>query len=251
MTLVVAAPVDRVEPVTWWFPIMGRVPYRGYFDPEGARQSAERLAARGLDTYVRPAALYSSLGWFDDPIPRALLGWDPVLLGDTILHERVHETVFVPGDVTYNEGLATFVAHRGTLALLAGQPEEQLRARRLFADELRFADLLERLAGDLESLYAQASDPQQLRSGREAIFERYREREFAAVRWQTARFDRFRTAPLSNAYVVAHRTYLRDLACFERELDELGGDLAEFVARHREQPGRHLPPDVCPPPLAD
>ncbi len=34
--VVMAAPRDSLEPYTWWFPIVGRVPYRGYFDKSDA-----------------------------------------------------------------------------------------------------------------------------------------------------------------------------------------------------------------------
>lgn len=30
--VVMAAPRDSLQPYTWWFPIVGRVPYRGYFE---------------------------------------------------------------------------------------------------------------------------------------------------------------------------------------------------------------------------
>ena len=62
--VVTAAPANRVEPVTWWFPISGRVSYRGYFEKERADAFADELAGDGYDTYVRPAPLYSTLGWF-------------------------------------------------------------------------------------------------------------------------------------------------------------------------------------------
>jgi hypothetical protein len=71
------------------------------------------------------------------------------------------------------------------------------------------------------------------------VFERYRGTEYASLDWETARYSAFREAPLSNAYVVAQRTYLGDLPCFERELAALGGDLRELVARHVREPGRH------------
>ena len=37
------------ESVTWWFPIVGTVPYLGFFREQDARQTADELRAQGLD----------------------------------------------------------------------------------------------------------------------------------------------------------------------------------------------------------
>src|ERR1700688_4956727 len=63
--VVMAAPRDSLEPYTWWFPIVGRIPYRGYFEEADASAEAQALEAMGLDTMVRPAIAFSSLGFFD------------------------------------------------------------------------------------------------------------------------------------------------------------------------------------------
>ncbi len=233
-----AAPADRLEPVTWWFPIVGRVAYRGYFDGERADRFATRLRKDGHDTYVRSAALYSTLGFFNDPVPRSMLLWPPFQIVDTIIHELVHETIYVADDIDYNEGLATFIAHSATLEFFADRPEQAEAARRSFADEKTFADLLERLAKELERLYAETELADEARRRREGICRRYREEVFPALPWETRRYAGFGSAPLSNAYVLAHRTYLGDLSCFATHLAALGGDLAAFVEGERASPGR-------------
>ncbi len=67
--VVMAAPRDSLVPYTWWFPIVGSVPYRGYFEESDATAEAAALEADGLDTMVRPSIAFSSLGFFDDPLP--------------------------------------------------------------------------------------------------------------------------------------------------------------------------------------
>ena len=238
--VVTAAPANRVEPLSWWFPITGRVPYRGYFQKERADGFAAELEAEGYDTYVRPAPLYSTLGWFDDPVPRALLSWPLDDRVDTLLHELVHQTVFVPGDVAYDEALATFVAHHATLAFLVDQPEPRARAEAGFADELTFAAMLGELRDELEHVYADAASPEQARQLRTPVFARYQGEIYAAQSWRSARYARFPELALSNAWLVAHRAYVGLLPCFEAELASLSGDLAAFVRAHREVPGHRF-----------
>ena len=50
-----AAPRDCICPYTWKYPVVGRIPYKGFFDPEAARREAARFAARGFD--IIPPAL--------------------------------------------------------------------------------------------------------------------------------------------------------------------------------------------------
>jgi predicted aminopeptidase len=238
LRVVTAAPADRLEPLTWWFPIVGHVTYRGYFDPERADRFAARLSDTGFDAYVRSAALYSTLGFFDDPVPRSMLLWPPFQIVDTIVHELVHATIFVPDDVDYNESLATFIAHAATLDFFADQPEQVEAARPSFADERTFAELLDGLADEHEELYADTESAEAARTSREAIFRRYQESIFAAQAWKTDRYASFGSAQLSNAYVLAHRAYLGDLPCFEAQLSKLGGDLNAFIRAEREDPGR-------------
>ena len=235
--VVVAAPPDRLEPVTWWFPITGRVAYRSYFDAERAGRFAASLDDRGYDTYVRRASLYSTLGWFDDPVPRGMLSWNEVSVVDVILHELVHSTIFAADQSDYNEAIASFVASEATLRFYAESPEELEAARRSYADRRRFASLLDALSADLEQVYARAQGPDQARGERELVFERYRLEVYPSRDWETGHFDGFLEAPLSNAYLVAQATYLAELACFDAWLRALDGDLERFITLHHEQPG--------------
>ena len=237
MQVVTAAPANKLEALTWWFPIVGSVSYRGYFDPERAKAFAGELAAAGDDTYVRPATLYSTLGWFDDPLPRNLLDWPEEELIDVAVHEQVHATVYVASDVTYDESLASFIAHQATLAQLAGRPELAQRARDAFADELTYANLVNALANELEAVYAESKGADDARARRAPIFERYQKEVYPAQPWRTQRFARFQTLALNNAWLVGNRDYLGLLPCFERELASLGGDLPAFVKAHKDDPG--------------
>jgi len=217
--VVTAAPANQLEPVTWWFPIVGRVSYRGYFDAERAQRYAAELAADGLDVYVRPSPLYTTLGWFEDPLPRPILRWPIEDVVDTALHEQLHLTVYIESDVAYNEGLATFVAHQATAKFFADRPEIAERASESFADELTYARMLNELRTDLDALYAAKPTPDEARERRAPIFARYQGEVYSAQPWRTKRFAGFQKLALS----------------------KLGGDLTAFIRAHREKPG-HRPP---------
>ena len=129
-----AAPKDALHPYVWWFPIVGRVPYKGYFNKDAALRQARKLEARGYDTYVRGVRAYSTLGYFDDPILSSMLAYPDFALIDTIIHELVHRTVWVKGSVSFNESLASFVAAKGVQAYLVAQHGADAPSLRLYRD---------------------------------------------------------------------------------------------------------------------
>src|SRR5262249_45036971 len=56
--VVSAAERTRLEPYVWWFPIVGDVDYKGFFELPDAQAEAERLGHDGYDTYVRPSVAF-------------------------------------------------------------------------------------------------------------------------------------------------------------------------------------------------
>ena len=156
--VVSAAHRDRLEAVTWWYPIAGRVPYRGFFTRAEADAEAARLAGDELDVDVREAVAFSTLGWFADPLLSTTAAAAPVPLVETVLHELFHSTLYLPGESTFNESAATFVGHRGAIAFFCGGPgddaERCAEARRRWAATLAEGGVLSRLAARLERVFA-------------------------------------------------------------------------------------------------
>src|SRR5437867_5548064 len=103
-----AAYRDRLEYFTWWFPIVGSVPYKGYFDFGEARAEERTFFNRGFDTYLRPASAFSTLGWFNDPLVSTTLRSDTLSLANTVIHELTHNTYFASGQAEFNESFANF-----------------------------------------------------------------------------------------------------------------------------------------------
>jgi predicted aminopeptidase len=103
----------RFEPKTWWFPVVGAVPYLGFFHDRDAERFVAELEADGWDVDMRGASAYSTLGWFDDPVLSTMIRPRPSVVGDlvnVVLHESVHATHYVPSQTYFNESLADFVA---------------------------------------------------------------------------------------------------------------------------------------------
>lgn len=226
-----AAHKDRFEPHTWWFPIVGRVPYKGFFELRDAQREQRKLESRGLDTYLRPSAAYSTLGWFNDPLLSTLLRYDAVSLGNTVIHEIFHNTFYAPGQAVFNESLANFVGGRGAIEFFCGRdgPTSSTcqTATGAWADDLAFGAFMESLVDELEALYARTDlTSEQKVAERERVFTDAQRRFTAEVRprLKVDTFASFTRDPLNNATLISRRIYYDRLELFERVYQSRGGD---------------------------
>jgi predicted aminopeptidase len=127
-----AADPVAFKPRKWCFPIAGCFAGLGWFDEQDAVNFKLKMDAAGYDALVRPAAAYSTGGWFTDPVLSTMLGGgDDALpeLANVILHESVHATVLVPDEPFFNESFAEYVADALTDQWIAkrfgpGSPED-------------------------------------------------------------------------------------------------------------------------------
>ena len=129
---------DRLAPYTWWFPIVGRVPYKGFFDFAAARAGgATSSTPTGFDVYLRPSPAFSTLGWFNDPLLSTSLRADSLDLANTVIHELTHNTFYAPGQAVFNESFANFVGARGSAWFFRsrGAPAAADQADARWADE--------------------------------------------------------------------------------------------------------------------
>ena len=229
-----ASPVDRLAAHTWWFPIVGRVPYKGFFDLDAARAEARHLEEEGYDTYLRTTSAFSTLGWLPDPLLSTVLRQDSVGLVETVIHEVTHNTLFVTGYVKLNESFANFVGSVGAIEFFCGRANEEAlceAAQTRWHDTILFGEFLDKLWTDLEALYAEPLE-------RDSVFA-YRERLLAA---SAARFEsdfaplmttglqRFDATKLNNARLVAQHLYYHRLNIFQR-IYEGAGELTAAIDR--------------------
>jgi predicted aminopeptidase len=234
---VVAAPEFSVDAKEWCYPIVGCVAYRGYFAESKARAFAAGLRARGFDVSVGGVAAYSTLGHFDDPILNTMVGWSDVEFAAIIFHELTHQLLYVPGDASFNEALATTVEEEGVRRWLLAQGREADLAEhvREQAHYLQVIDLLRRTRTELNTLYASGVAEDDMRERKKTVFDSLRE-SFAALnrQWGGAPFESWFKGDLNNAHLASIATYYDCVPGFQRELESVHGDLQAFYRRVHE-----------------
>ncbi len=234
--VVMAAPRDSLTPYTWWFPIVGSVPYRGYFSEADADAEAREMQARGYDTMVRSAVAFSSLGFFDDPLLSNLLKLDRVELAGVIIHELFHRTYFLPSDVMFDESAANWVGARGALAFFTetegADCADTAEARAVLESNLKFSRFLLGEQALLLRIYMSGAPREEILKRRAAAFEQIRT-DYARLAPCLSGLERFDLdkEPLNNAVLLNYLIYFHDLDDFEALYRADGGDLKRTIAR--------------------
>jgi predicted aminopeptidase len=222
--VVVASEPLRFDPVTWRFPVVGTVPYLGWFHPRDAEALARSLDEEGYDVHTRHARAYSTLGWFRDPVLSTMLHDGGADVIDVVIHESVHATHYLASQALFNESLANFVAERLTLIYLRD---------RLRVDPWRLYDHRERqLRHDhrvrrmhdtylvLAKVYdSKLADGDKLAAKKRILGELQRELGLELE--------------LNNAVLAQAQTYNSGALAFARLLDACGGAWPRFLAAVR------------------
>lgn len=226
--VVTAAYRFRLEAYTWWFPIVGRVPYKGFFSESAAHDEAAALERKGYDTYVRPAVAFSTLGWFADPLVSPLLRYDAATLANVIIHELLHNTAYVAGHAEFDESFANFVGHRGAIAFFTERGDESARQRAAAAwdDALVFSDFLGRFTVQLRAAYTTGLTLDE----RQRLFAQGKD-DFRRLSLRTNMYSDFAAESLNNAVILQYLMYTDRLPLFDDVLQQEHGDLGRAITR--------------------
>lgn len=231
---------DQLRPVTWWFPIVGRVPYKGYFDFTVAVREAALLERRGFDAYVRPSPAFSTLGWFDDPLVSSSLETDSLELATTVIHELTHNTYYASGRADFNESFANFAGTRGAEAffLSRGDTSGAREIDQRWSDEKVMGAFWAWVYVALDSAFrAHRGDTQADRAARLAARDTIYAMAHDSLR--TSVPARVRTSPaaalvnarLDNAVLLGRRVYRTDLDQFDAVYSRCGSNLRRAVVQ--------------------
>ncbi len=239
--VLLAARKDAFSLHTWWFPIVGRVPYKGYFDKEDADAAAKDLELQGYESWVRGTDAFSTLGWFNDPVLSTTLRGAPARIANTVVHESVHSTVWIKNNVSFNESLANFVGSEGAVqfyrrVLESCQSEQQCqgakeRLETAEADrdyQYQFGALIDNLYAALSELYTNSDlSSEQKMTKRSEVFA-------ALVDPFRAKSPRLRALQtINNAEIMQMKLYLSELMLFKRLYDSVGGSWTAFMEEAR------------------
>lgn len=229
---------DALVPASWWFPIVGRVPYKGFFDFEAAMRAERRLADDGYDTYLRPSPAFSTLGWFNDPLLSTTLAADSVFIVQTVIHELTHNRLYVKGQAVFNESFAEFIGNRGAVEFFRsrGDTAGVRVAEARWADERLLGGVWERGYREIDSVFTAHPYPA---SGADSTIRAVRLTQRDSV---YARLRRFLVDTVSPQLVTINRQYgvrvrLDNAALLARRIYATG--LAEFEASW-ERDGRNV-----------
>ncbi len=224
---------DKLREVTWRYPIVGTVPYKGFFKASRARAEAQQLESQGLDVFLRPSGAFSTLGYLSDPLFSTATSRDTMELVATVIHELAHNTLYVKSQTPFNESFASFVGYRGAEAFFRARRDtvDARRAAARWRDERTLDVFYAELARRLDSAYAEPLGGARLEQVRSALFGWAHEQFRGAVGQSLETYDWrwFAQAPLNNAVVIAERLYRMDLNLFDEIYLQNNADIAETV----------------------
>lgn len=244
---VTATPEFSMKPKDWWYPVVGRLAYRGYFVEREARSQAAQLARQGFDVDVGGVRAYSTLGWFRDPVLNTFVHEPELELAELLFHELGHQRLFVSGDTDFNEAFAEAVGEEGTRRWLqakrspaeVNEYEAYLRRKADFTRLVtgahdRLATLFREAGTNTKSLREgkslSAEEAAALRAQKQAILDQLK-RDYEALKstWGgRTDYARWFSRPLNNAHLNDVDAYYRFVPAFHRLLREQGGDLEAF-----------------------
>ena len=246
-----AAPELSLEPKRWWYPVVGRLKYQGYFFEAEARRYARKLENAGYDVFVGGVEAYSTLGWFRDPVLNTFIFDNERELAELLFHELAHQRVFARGDTDYNEAFATAVAEEGLRRWMQARDDAQALEKDRTDRERKeqFVKLVSTSLVKLREIYGETDEVERTqkalphlqlsvsaqRIAKEQVFAQLRcDYEQLKAEWGGYdKYDEWFRKSLNNAKLNTVETYYRLVPAFHELLRVKGGDLQKLYQEAR------------------
>lgn len=238
MWVVTACEPFRFIPKEWKFPILGAVPYKGFFSKEKAITLRNELDKEGWDTSIRNPGGWSTLGWFTDPILSNMLDRTEGDLANLIIHEMVHATIFIKDSIDFNENMATFIGDRGAERFLISAYGTQSNEYKVYVNEdydfTKYSEHMLRGSQLLDSLYHsfQEKTPiEQRKKLKEASIKKIvLLLDTLSLTINQKPSDRFKERLPNNTYFMNMKRYQSKQDIFWEELrNNFSGDIKEYI----------------------
>ncbi len=237
MWVVQACEPFQLKPKIWEFPIVGSVPYKGFFNKDKALQLRNELEQEGFDVSVRNPGGWSTLGWFKDPILSGMLDRSEGDLASLIIHEMVHATIFIKDDVDFNENLADFIGDTAAYHFLKHRfgknSQEYLRYFNDDQDYRKFTKHILKGTKSLDSLYQSMDSNLPLYAKKQLkqnmIYKIISTMDTLNLH-EKRRSDRLLKKLPNNTFFMSYRLYKAKQTVFEQELDtQFHGDIKAYI----------------------
>jgi predicted aminopeptidase len=215
--LLQAAEADQFKSLTWWFPIVGTVPYLGFFERRERDEKSDELRQQGYDVFESNVGAFSGLGWFEDPIfSSMLINRRRADLANLFFHELTHRTIWLPGKVKLNETFAEFVGNHLTLEYLReiGEHQEVEQFANFLQREAEFVRWVVAMKTELSTLYEKRStiSNHELLATKSAIISRHIEASQQTLGVRRQEWIKKRT--WNNASILSISLYQEELPVF-------------------------------------
>jgi predicted aminopeptidase len=227
----------RVKPYEWSFPIVGKVPYLGFFNQKDAEEKEKEMAALGFDTYLRGVSAYSTLGWFADPLLSSMLNYDDEYLAETLVHELVHTTIWVKNSVDFNERLASYAGQKGAELFYLkkegiNSPSYKKMQDATYDDKI-FSAFITKQVKELDEWYQNLKPEEKTVENKQARIKKIQElfKEKIKPQLKSKNWARFEETKLNNARLMMYRTYMSDFSAFDRLWEKSKGDFTLFIEK--------------------
>lgn len=235
MWVVQACAPFELKPKLWHFPVVGDLPYKGFFSKEKALNEKKKLMDENYDVSVRNPGGWSTLGWFTDPILSGMLKRGEGDLASLIIHEMVHATIFIKDNSDFNENLASFIGDTASYYFLANKygksSKEYNQYQHEDQDYRTYSRHILRGTKSLDSLYNTFK--------REEPFEEKKKKKKAMIQKIVSNIDtlslfekRKTSAWLpNNTYFMSFHLYQAKQKDFGKELDDkFKGNLRAYIS---------------------
>jgi len=239
----------RIKKYLWKFPVVGKLPYKGFFEEEDAKKEVAMLEKQGFDTRIAHPSGWSTMGWFTDPVLSTMLRRSEGELAELIIHELTHSTVFVKDNSELNENIADYVGENGAKCYLASKYGDTsmvlFNYSAAIADNERLANYFLYGARKLDSMYVSndfvALPDSQKDSCKKAMFRDIIDHvdTVGVVVINTSRLKDGRLKNINNTFFTGYMTYYNRKDSLRMECQrDFNGDFMSHLESFKKRWGR-------------